>query len=264
MKNKFEEFYFENDRTYLAEVYWDLYDKDHQAAIKKYEGHMFCPFCRTAPLVVAKGNQRRYFKVTESNMGKHDKDCVYRVERGTKKDTDRFYRDLDKTDIRNRLISCMNRMLKENIDSVDEKRVNAKNKSEYKNDFLNFVTGSGTIKYLPHKSIISKTLAEEMDLQKIYYGKVALYIMEYIPKGEVEVKIHYLKVLHQDSKKQICDISISPKVYNYLEKDFRLIPKEKGEAENFYLCFSGVLETGKYSYRCKLHDSRLIVFEKET
>ena len=40
MKNKFEEFYFENDRNYPADVYWNLYDKNHQEAIKKYEGHM--------------------------------------------------------------------------------------------------------------------------------------------------------------------------------------------------------------------------------
>lgn len=44
MKYKFEEFYFENDKTYSSEVYWNLYDKDHKAAIKKYEGHIFAHF----------------------------------------------------------------------------------------------------------------------------------------------------------------------------------------------------------------------------
>ena len=68
MKNKFEEFYFENDRNYPADAYWDLYDKNHQEAIKKYEGHMFCPLCRLAPLTVAKGELRRYFKVVQSDM----------------------------------------------------------------------------------------------------------------------------------------------------------------------------------------------------
>lgn len=68
MKNKFEEFYFENDRNYPADVYWNLYDKNHQEAIKKYEGHMFCPLCKLAPLTVVKGEQRRYFKVVQSDM----------------------------------------------------------------------------------------------------------------------------------------------------------------------------------------------------
>lgn len=137
MKNKFEEFYFENDRNYPADVYWDLYDKNHQEAIRKYEGHMFCPLCRLAPLTVAKGEQRRYFKVVQSDMEK------------------------------------------------------------------------------------------------------------------------------QDTKKQICDITISRYVYNYLKEDLDKIPEEKSEAENYYLCFSGIMEKGKYSYKCKLADSRMLILEKE-
>lgn len=263
MKNKFEEFYFENDRTYLAEVYWDLYDKDHQAAIKKYEGHMFCPLCCLAPLTVAKGNLRRYFKVVESDMEKHDSECSYRRKKGTKKETEGFYRDLDTTDIRSRLISCMNRMLKKTKLVTGGKGNTGHKKGEYKKDFLNFTTEGGKIKYLPHKNINSKTLEDDIDVQKVYYGKCALYIIKYIPQEEKEIKMYYLKVLHQDTKKQICDISISPFVYKYLESDFRFIPEEKEKAENYYLCFSGVLEKGKYSYRCKLQDSRLIVIEKD-
>lgn len=84
MKYKFEEFYFENDKTYSSEVYWNLYDKDHKAAIKKYEGHIFCPLCRLAPLTVAKGNLRRYFKVIESDIEKHDSKCSYRRKKGNR------------------------------------------------------------------------------------------------------------------------------------------------------------------------------------
>jgi hypothetical protein len=84
MKYKFEEFYFENDKTYSSEVYWNLYDKDHKAAIKKYEGHIFCPLCRLAPLTAAKGNLRRYFKVIESDIEKHDSKCSYRRKKGNR------------------------------------------------------------------------------------------------------------------------------------------------------------------------------------
>lgn len=111
MKNKFDEFYFENDTNYPANVYWDLYDKNHMEAIKKYDGHMFCPLCKLAPLTVVRGNQRRYFKVIESDMEKHV-ECSYRHKKATKKETHNFYKDLDTTDIRNRLVSCLNRMLK--------------------------------------------------------------------------------------------------------------------------------------------------------
>ena len=224
MKNKFEEFHFENDRNYPADVYWNLYDKNHQEAIKKYEGHMFCPLCKLAPLTVVKGEQRRYFKVVQSDMEKHDDGCSYKRKEGSKRDIEKFYRNLDTTDIRNRLISCMN---------------------------------------LPHKNLNSKTLENDMDVQKIYYGRCALYIVKYVPTGEDEIKMYYLKVLNQDTKKQICDIIISRYVYNYLKEDLDKIPEEKSKAEDYYLCFSGTMEKGKYSYKCKLADSRMLILEKE-
>lgn len=71
-------FAFGSCKNYPANVYWDLYDKNHMEAIKKYDGHMFCPLCKLAPLTVAKGNQRRYFKVIESDMEKHDIECSER------------------------------------------------------------------------------------------------------------------------------------------------------------------------------------------
>jgi len=128
---------------------------------------------------------------------------------------------------------------------------------------LDFTTEKGENKYLPHKNLYSKTLDNDIDVQKIYYGKCALYIVKYIPDEENEIKMYYLKVLNIENKKQICDISISTYVYEYLRKELENIPEEKGKAENYYLCFSGVMEKGKYSYKCKLIDSRLLVLEKD-
>lgn len=54
MNNKFLEFYYEVDKeVHPINDYWDLYDKSHQEAISKYEGHMFGPFCELAPITVA-------------------------------------------------------------------------------------------------------------------------------------------------------------------------------------------------------------------
>lgn len=263
MKNKFEEFYFENNRNYPADVYWDLYDKNHQEAIRKYEGHMFCPLCRLAPLTVAKGEQRRYFKVVQSDMEKHDSECSYRRKKGSKRDTEKFYKDLDTTDIRNRLISCMNRMLKKLINPTGGNISKTGRIGTHNKGFFDFTTENMEIKYLPHKNLNSKTLENDMDVQKIYYGRCALYIVKYVPTGEDEIKMYYLKVLNQDTKKQICDITISRYVYNYLKEDLDKIPEEKSKAENYYLCFSGIMEKGKYSYKCKLADSRMLILEKE-
>ncbi len=264
MKSKFDEFYFENDKNYPADVYWSLYDHDRQAAINKYEGHMFCPLCRLAPLTVAKGNQRRYFKVVESDMDKHDSDCSYRCNKGSKRDTEIFYRNLDETDIRNRLVSCMNRMLKKSSGKTNSKGSVSSGQKKHEKSFLNFNTDSGETKYLPHKNFNSKSFGDDIGIQKIYYGRCALYIVKYIPQEENDIKMYYLKVLNQETKKQICDVSIPVYVYKYLENDLKEIPEEKQNAINYYLCFSGVLETGKYTYKCRLTDSRLLVLEKNT
>lgn len=46
MKNKFDEFYFENDRNYPASVYWDLYDENRMEAIKNMMGICFVLFAK--------------------------------------------------------------------------------------------------------------------------------------------------------------------------------------------------------------------------
>lgn len=261
MKSKFEEFYYEDDKNYPVDVYWNLYDKNPAEAITKYEGHIFCPLCRLAPLTVAKGNKRRYFKVVEFDMDKHDIDCSYKRHKTGKRETEKFYKDLDNTDIRNRLVSCMNRMLKKFTGTSSTGKGKTVSRGEKKFDFFDIETGNKQKKYLPHKNINSKDLKNDMDIQKIYYGECSLYLVRYAPEGE-EIRAYYLKVLNQDTKKQICDIAISPWVYNYLKDEWDRLPDNKREAKNFYLCFSGTLENGKYSYTCKLRDSRLIVLEQ--
>lgn len=263
MENKYDEFYFENDTNYPAKVYWNLYDEDNKKAIEKYDGHMFCPLCKLAPLTVAKGNQRRYFKVVESDMDKHSEDCSYRNKKATKRETRNFYDDLDKTDIKNRLISCLNRMLKKTFGKISVERTAISVKNKIKSNFFDFKGDNYKDKYLPHKNFNVGELDDEIDVQKIYYGKCSLYMIKYISDDEGEVKKYFLKVLDQDSKKQICDIVISPTVYNYLKNDLNDIPEDKENAENYYLCFSGILEKNGIFYKCKLKDSRLIVLEKE-
>ena len=130
MKNKYEEFYLKNDKNYPISVYWDLYDKDSNKAIEKYEGHIFCPSCHAAPLTVAKGNMRRYFKVAASNMDMHDEHCPYRLEQANKKGTNGFYKDLAQRDINNLLVRCMNMMFKSKSGDSYTIKTNAQTKVE--------------------------------------------------------------------------------------------------------------------------------------
>lgn len=264
MKNKFEEFYYDVDeKVYLVHTYWDLYDKNHQKAISKYEGHMFCPLCEQAPITVAKGAQRRYLKVDRTDMQKHDVNCSYRLKMGNKKETSEFYKDLDKTDIKNRLRRCMNKMLKNISEAKSAGRGTIKSKKKSQEGFLNFTTNSERKRYLPHKNFTVGILDDDLDIQKIFYGKCSLYIFQYIPNGEIDVKMYYLKVLNQKSKKQICDIAISKRVYEYLKVELDGIPVKKDEAKNYHLCFSGIMQKSKYNHNSKLVDSRLIIIEED-
>ena len=261
---KYEEFYYENDKNYPVSEYWELYDANHQAAIKKYHGHMFCPLCRLAPLTVANGMQLRYMKVVESDMDKHDEDCSYRRKKANKKDNEYFYSDLEKTDIINRLRSCMNRMLKKSIKKTKPSEIKPKDKKQTRKSFLDFETESGEIKYLPHRSLYSHKLEESLDIQTIYYGECLLYIYKYMPNGK-DIKMYYLKILNKKTKKQICDISITTMVYDYLVKtlkDVKNIPTEKDKAKKYYVCFSGEMRKEKNMLNCKLYDSRLLVLEE--
>lgn len=265
MKNKFEEFFYNVDKKiYLKTAYWDLYDRNYQEAISKYEGHMFCPLCEQAPITVAKGAQRRYLKVDRTDMHKHNANCSYRLQVGNKKETSEFYKDLDKTDIKNRLRSCMNKMLKNVRETNLEGRKITNGKKNTQEEFLNFTTNSRNMKkHLPHKNFTFGILNDDLDIQKIFYGKSSLYIHQYIPDGEIEVKVYYLKVLEQKSKKQIFDIAISKYIYEYLKTDFDEIPRCKEKAKNYHLCYSGIMQKSKYSYKSKLIDSRLIIIEKD-
>ena len=262
MKTKYEEFYFENDRNYPADTYWNLYDENKNAAMRTYDGHIFCPLCKSAPLTVAHGNKLRYFKVSGSNMEKHTADCSYRYDKATKKEVCSFYSDLNNDDINNRLVSCINKMLKKERTKINNrKNIDYKGNGTRRN-FCDITGKEGKNKYLPYKNFNCGNLEIDLDEQKIYYGQCYLYIVKYIPKNKNEVKMYYLKVLSPNNKKQICEIIISPYVYNYLINDLADVPIEKKDAAKYYLCFAGILEKTKWSYGMKLRDSRLIVVEK--
>ena len=281
MDVKFNEFYFENG-IHSANDYWQLYNKDPKAAIKKYDGHIFCPICESAPLTIVKGNKRRYFKVSHSDMEKHSDNCSFRNDPAAKKETTYFYKDLDTTDIENRLLSCLNKMLKKELTTADNEASSVSTRKNYTNNFLDIVINNRK-KYLPNKYLYSENLYKDSDIQTIYYGKCALYIIS--PNNTNDTndindtndtnnknnqKHYFLKVLNSDTKKEICEISITKNVYDYLSSDLKNIPYKKSEAVKYYICFSGFLnkkqrqyEGNNYDfYQCNLRDSRLLVLEK--
>ena len=278
MDVKFNEFYFENE-IHSANDYWQLYNKDPKAAIKKYDGHVFCPICESAPLTIVKGNKRRYFKVSHSDMEKHSEDCSFRNNPATKKETTYFYKDLDTTDIESRLLSCLNKMLKKELTTADKESSSVSTRKNYTNNFLDIVINNRK-KYLPNKYLYSENLYKDSDIQTIYYGKCALYIIS--PNNTNDTnntndinnknnqKYYYLKVLNSYTKKEICEISITKNIYGYLSSDLENIPNKKDEAIDYYICFSGFLKKKQRQYKgnnydfhqCNLRDSILLILEK--
>ena len=299
MDVKFNEFYFENE-IHSANDYWQLYNKDPKAAIKKYDGHVFCPICESAPLTIVKGNKRRYFKVSHSDMEKHSEDCSFRNNPATKKETTYFYKDLDTTDIESRLLSCLNKILKKELTTADKESSSVSTRKNYTNNFLDIVINNRK-KYLPNKYLYSENLYKDSDIQTIYYGKCALYIIS--PNNTNDIndtndtndtndindindtndtnntndinnknnqKYYYLKVLNSYTKKEICEISITKNIYGYLSSDLENIPNKKDEAIDYYICFSGFLKKKQRQYKgnnydfhqCNLRDSRLLILEK--
>lgn len=269
MRNKkFDEFYFEDDKNYPDSVYWNSFDLDRKATEGKYDNHMFCPLCHLAPITVAKGAERRYLKVDKTDMSKHDPECSYKLDEANKTETKEFYSNLDTIDIRNRLISCMNRMLKKKLRILGTGGENPSTKKESDIEFLNFKTKEQKKKYLPHKNLITKFDDTDLDVQRIFYGECDISIRVF--KVEDEIKRYYLKIISIEKKYKICDVSIAPYVYTYLEDLLKDIPEEGVGVQKCYICFSGLMEkktfTSKdgssgYSYSCVLKDSRLITIE---
>ena len=63
--------------------------------------------------------------------------------------------------------------------------------------------------------------------RKFITVNVICILLNISPKNKNEVKMYYLKVLSPNNKKQICEIIISPYVYNYLINDLADVPIEK-------------------------------------
>ena len=66
--------------------------------------------------------------------------------------------------------------------------------------FLDFTTENMEIKYLPHKNLNSKTLENDMDVQKIYYGRCALYIVKYVLELKYYIDSDYTYNYSKDNK----------------------------------------------------------------
>lgn len=257
---KFDEFYFVGDNSVHQDYeYWDVYNIDRQGAIEKFDGKMFCPLCKKAPLTIARGEMRKYFKVVKRDMDKHDPNCSYMLKVATKRETKEFFDNLSKSDIKNRLTSCINLFLKKEKNKATAN--NSHPKAPHINvDIFSFKTKSKRKKYLSHISLNSKRIRDKMDIIKIYYGKCLIWSTKSPYKNSNNVYGCLLHILNGKTKKYICSISMSGNVKEYLGIDFK---DSKEFAEHYYVSFAAEMKESKEGFlNCKVRDSRLIALEK--
>ena len=238
--------FIEDRKTHPGSDYWDLYNKDKNEAMKKFEGKMNCPLCFMAPLTVAKVRKLKYFRVNQSDVSKHLKNCPYLLDE----------------DIKNRLTICMNKMLKKKIEETKNNELTVK---EDNNEFKAFIIENRKRKrkYLPTISLYSQDIREELDKLKIYYGKCKVYYnyRTYIDKNDKnkEIKRYYLQILNNKTNKLICSLSVSSTVFSYLEIS---LPDKRENSKLYYLCFFAEFYIKEEYLNAILKDSRMILFEE--
>lgn len=259
-KKKYNEFYSTEDgKIHPDSDYWDLYNKNKNEAMKKFDGKMNCHLCFMAPLTVAKGRKLKYFRVNQSDVSKHLKNCPYLLDEATKSEVKKFYESATDEDIKNRLTICMNKMLKQKI---KEKSKNSElTVKKDNNEFEAFIIKNKEEKkkYLPTISLYSQYIREELDRLKIHYGKCKVYYRIYTDKNE-EIKKYYLQVLNNKTNKLICSLSTSPAVFGYLK--YANLPNENENYKEYYLCFFAEFNIKKGYLNANLKDSRMILFEE--
>lgn len=260
MKKKYNEFYFNDDEIiYPDSEYWDAYENNKISAIKKYDGKMYCPMCLKAPLTIANGIERKYFKVVNSDMGKHDEGCAYLLEKATKKEINQFYGEVDKDDIKNRLTLCMNKMLKKSIHNTEMNNMIESLNKDSCSDMFVIENSKKEKKYLPNINLYSRSMKENISILKIYYGQCKIYVTSFSEKESKEVKRYYLNILNRNTLFKICSVSLSPTVYKYIGINFS---DTKENAKEYFLCFVAEMNLKNNYLNCSIGDSRRTLFEE--
>lgn len=255
-KNKYTEFYFENDKNYPASVYWDLYDVDRYAAIAKYKGRMYCPECHQAPIIAVQTKKTRYLKVT--GVEKHSTKCSYYKELEKKTIIEGYATALDNSDIKNSLLSCIDKLV--DIGEILHEKIGGK--GLHKTGVYSAYIGEERKKnkYVSQKNFNHGNLEKSLNSPKTFYGKCVLFLKEYSSKnGE---KGYYLKAYTINMKRQIFDIYISKKVREYLGDRLKDIPMSLSQGGKYYLSVWGIMRKQDKYFNLVLQHSDYIMLRK--
>lgn len=242
MARKFKKFYFKEDEKihYLYEI-MDAIKKDRTKALKYYEGNIFCPVCRMAPLSI--NIEHEYLYVSPNHQKAHDEECPMRAEYLGRRELVTLYDSLTDEELEGRLNAAINQGIRLDLGNNDiNNNVNGNNNAD--DDEVNEVIYRGRIRRIPKRSIYSNKIYLNLGLSTLYYG--LCYIeQEYIKDGnsddekisksdgdvikekdkaknEKDKESYWmLHILNRNNRKPLMSIKLTKNVKGYFKYDFK-------------------------------------------
>lgn len=245
MDRKFNKFYFKKDEKihYLYEI-MDAIKKDRTEALKYYEGKIFCPICRMAPLSI--NIEHEYLYVSPNHQQDHDEECPMRAEYLGNRELITLYDKLTDEELEGRLNAAINQGIRLGLANNDINNVNGNNNAD--DNELNEVNYRGRIRRIPKRSIYSNKIYLNLGLSTLYYG--LCYIEEeHVNDGNTEdVKINevdgnvikeknkaknekdkesywMLHILNRNNREPLLSIKLTEIVKHYFKYDFKDLNK---------------------------------------
>ena len=209
-KVKFDEFYFKDENRILDINIIKEYARKNDGNIKKYQDRIFCPECKKARLTFVNGYNSQYLRATR--IKEHEESCTYNYEYEEDKIVREYINNLDGMKIKNKLISVINILNKEQISKNDSK-TNSFMKIE-KNPFIIQEGKERKVKSIRIKKISSNIDDEDNEKICLLYGEAKINNVKNENKKE-KTTFYTLQLSTYDLKNKIWKVKLS---VNYNKK----------------------------------------------
>jgi hypothetical protein len=232
--NRFNEAFFKTE-NYCIDVdeLKKLYSDDPVQFDLEYRDNLFCPDCKKAHLILAFGEKRQYLKTWQDNS--HTEDCPYSPDVGiAKKDQVQKYAKANPQTIENGLRSLLHCLGKDRTEIQNKTK-----ESSEKSPFV-FTSNGGkktiTKVYIQRQKIINGKNGFSYDVEKYYYGKVLIEVVEYTK--DIQLKIYS----NNKKKPLICSVFVS-KNDNLSEKIDKF---KKNKEDEYRIAFFGQMVQSRH------------------
>jgi len=230
---KFEEAFceYENRIMSLNEVK-SVYSKSPIEYRLKYNGTFFCPECKKAKLSF-KNDSPPYFSTYPNDT--HLPGCSMQQPELSANETKMLLNDNKNNELIHRQLTTLASQL---IQPVAKSPKKAVVKSISKGS-VKSINNKSAKKRIPQRRLDLPLTNDDFNKYKMFYGKVNL---EW--KYDKETSRYIIKLFNPETRRFICLISITDKVYSHIENTF------KGNGDNCYIAFFAEMKKAKKDYNC--------------